>query len=63
METKKIFLYNNKEAKDEANEEAKKAIDVIGIFLYHGLVRTEIIDLLPSKKKTNFLPWIISSFE
>ena len=36
METKKILLYNNKEAKEEANEEAKekakKAIDVIGIF-------------------------------
>ena len=36
METKKIFLHNNKEAKEEANEEAKekakKAIDVIGIF-------------------------------
>ena len=36
METKKIFLYNNKKAKEEANEEAKekakKAIDVIGIF-------------------------------
>ena len=40
METKKIFLYNNEEAKEEAKEEAneeakekaKKAIDVIGIF-------------------------------
>ena len=36
MCTKKIFLYNNKEAKEEANEEvkekAKKAIDVVGIF-------------------------------
>ena len=32
METKKIFLYNNKEAKEEAKEKAKKAIDVIGIF-------------------------------
>ena len=35
METKKIFLYNIKEAKEEANEEAKekakKAIDVISI--------------------------------
>ena len=35
METKKIFLHNNKEAKEEANEEAKekakKAIDVISI--------------------------------
>ena len=55
METKKIFLHNNKEAKEEANEEAKekakKAIDVIDIYLYHGVVRMEIIDLLPSKKK------------
>ena len=32
METKKIFLYNNKEAKEEAKEKAKKAINVIGIF-------------------------------
>ena len=36
METKKIFLYNNKEAKEKANEEAKekakKAIDAISIF-------------------------------
>ena len=35
METKKIFLHNNKEAKEEANEEAKekakKAIDVMSI--------------------------------
>ena len=50
METKKFFLYNNKEAKEEAN-------DARVHFLYHDLVRTEIIDLLPSKKK------LISSLE
>ena len=32
METKKIFLYHNKEAKEEAKEKARKAIDVIEIF-------------------------------
>ena len=57
METKKIFLYNNKEANEEAKEKAKKAIDAMGIFLYHDQVRTEIIDLLPSKKK------LVSSLE
>ena len=32
METKRIFLYNNNEAKEKAKEKAKTTIDAMGIF-------------------------------
>ena len=51
MKTKKIFLYHIKRPKREAKEMAKKAIDVIGVFLHHGLVKTEFFSLLSRKKK------------
>ena len=51
MEPKNIILYHDKEAKEEIKEKAKKTIDVIGVFLHHGLVKTEFFSLLSRKKK------------
>ena len=48
---KKFFLYHIKRPKREAKEKAKKTIDVIGVFLHHGLVKTEFFSLLSRKKK------------
>ena len=60
METKKIFLYNNKEAKEEANEEskekAKKAIDVIDIFFVPLPTYDENYWFITKQVKTSFLP-------